>query len=254
MKIDRSVIGWIVAAMLALVLAGVLVYDTGGDDDRRAGALGGQAQGQPIPPEVAADAAKIRENKPERPDRTIPAVPPGHNVRELAQNPPVRDCDPGRPPNAFAEWEHKPQNLAQAKGLSDQIVLGTVRGAQPGQPYTSEVAGEPGGTVIYPTQNVTVRVDEAIKGPAREGGVVTIERAGDSEGCHRVAGDPPYEVGQQYVLLLENGRGGRPGHVISPAGRLQVALNNALRAVEDNPVARDVAGQRLEQVLARLRG
>jgi hypothetical protein len=253
MKFDRSLIGWIVAAVLAAVLVGVVVYDRT-DDDRRPAALGGGAQGTPVPPEVAADAAKIRAGKPEREDHTIPNVPPGHERRELAQNPPRTGCDPNRPPNAFAEWENRPQSLNQARGLSDQIIVGTVRGERPGQPYTSPVEGEPGGQVSYPVQIVTIEIDEAVKGPARAGGVVTIERQGDGEGCVRVAGDPPYRAGEQHLLLLENGRGGRPPHPVSPAGRFEVGPDNALQAVEDTPVGRDIARQRLEQVLTRLRG
>ncbi len=99
-----------------------------------------------------------------------------------------------------------------------------------------------------------IEIDEAVKGPARAGGVVTIERQGDGEGCVRVAGDPPYRAGEQHLLLLENGRGGRPPHPVSPAGRFEVGPDKVLQAVEDTPVGRDIARQRLEQVLTRLRG
>jgi hypothetical protein len=252
MKIDRSLIGWIVAAVLLAALAGVLIYNASTDEESQPAALGGGTQGQPVPGDVAEDVAEIQDNKPQTEDHSIPAVPAGQTVRELAQNPPRKDCDPDRPSNAFAEWENNPRNLSQATTMADQIVVGMVTGAQRGQAYTTAVQGEPGGQVSYPTQNVTIRVSEAVKGAAREGGVVTVERLGDAAGCFRVEGEPAYVAGQQYLLLLENGRGGRPSHVISPAGRYQVTANNSLRAVEHTSVSDDLAGQKLNQVVNRL--
>lgn len=253
MKMNKSLTGWIVAAVLAAVLAGVLIYDSTSDEGDRAASLGGVTQGTSPPSDVAADVAQIKANKPESGNNSPPPVPPGQQVRELKSNPqPV--CDPNGHPNVFAEWENQPQNLNQAAGQAAQIVVGTAQGVAQGQPYTNDVQGEPGGGVTYPTQNVTIRVDEAVKGPAREGGVVTIERLGDAEGCFRVAGDPPYKAGQQYLLLLEDGRGGRPAHTISSAGRYEIGLDKAVQAMEDNPVAQDIARQKLDQVLTRLKG
>lgn len=253
MNIDRSLIGWIVAAVLAVALGGVIIYNVSTGDDGRPAALGGGASGgQPIPSEIAADVEQIQENKPETEDHSIPDVPADEKPRTLAQNPrPV--CNPDLPANAFATWENNPQNLNQANEMADQVVVGTVQGVQKGTAYTNAVEGEPGGSVSYPTQRVTIQVEQAIKGSANEGGTITVERLGDAAGCFRVEGEPAYSRGQEYLLLLENGREGHPMHPISPSGRFQVTGDNSLRpAHPGNGVAEDIAGQKLDQVANRL--
>ena len=167
---------------------------------------------------------------------------------------PPNACDPNLPPNAFPEWRNNPETLDQARGMADQILSGTVTGLAAGEPLRAAAAGEPGGEIVTPVQNVTIRVADSVKGNARGGAEVTIQRLGDGEGCFRAAGDPPYRPGQQVLLLLENGAGGRPPHAIGPAGRYLVGPGGALQAVESNPIAAAVAGQKLEQVIARLRG
>jgi len=250
---NKSLIGWIVAAVLAAGLAGVLIYDATTGGGGRPAAIGGVTEGTPPPADVAADVAQIRANKPEIASHTVPGPPADRPAPQLDSNP-QGICDPNLQPNAFAEWENLPQNLNQAAGMANQILVGTATGAQAGPAYTTEVQGEPGGVVSTPVQNVTIRVDQAVKGQARTGGVVTIERLGDAQGCIRVAGDPPYETGQQYLLLLEDGGPGHAPRPISPAGRYMVGVNNALQAVVDNPVAVEIAGQKLNQVLTRLQG
>lgn len=257
---NKNFIGWIVAAVLAVGLGGVLIYNAVDDGGGRTAALGSgpQGQGQGPPAEVAQEVAKILEEKNKSGKDTLPQVGAGQNA---GQNPtrldsnPRGDCDPSLSPNVFPEWRNDPQNLSQAKGQADEIVVGTVTGIGQGQSLVAAAPGEPGGQVETPVQKITIRVDEAVKGSARAGGVVTIEKLGDAEGCYRVAGDPPYQQGEQYLLLLESGKGGRSAaHAIAPAGRLQVIEGNFLRLTEDNPFVSEVAGQKLEQVLARLRG
>lgn len=255
---NNNFIGWIVAAVLAVGLGGVLIYNAVDDGGERTAALGSQGQGQGAPPEVAQQVAQILEEKNKSGKDKLPQVGSGQNAGQspnrLESNP-RGDCDPSLPPNVFPEWRNDPQNLNQARGQADDIVVGTVTGIGQGQPLVAAAPGEPGGQVETPVQMITIKVDQTVKGRARAGGVVTIEKLGDAAGCYRVAGDPPYQQGEQYLLLLESGKGGRSaGHAIAPAGRLQVIEGNFLRLTEDNAVASEVAGQKLEQVLAKLRG
>lgn len=248
-------IGWIVAGVLAVALGGVLIYQVVDDDGTRSAALGGQGQGQAQgpPPNVAEDVAKIQAEKAKGRDKAPPELPPGQEAPRLNENP-EPTCDPALQPNVFVEWRNNPQNLQQARGQADQIVVATVTGVVNASPLVTDAPTEPSGQVQTPVQTITLRVDQSLKGAARAGGPVTIEKIGDDRGCFRVEGDPPYERGEQYLLLLENGMGGRSAmHAISPAGRYRVAAG-VLQAMQDNPFASEVAGQRLEEVAARLRG
>ena len=249
-------IGWIVAGVLAVALSGVLIYQVVDDGDSRSAALSGQGQGQGQgpPPNVAEDVAKIQAEKAKGRDQAPPELPPGQEAPRLNANP-EPTCDPALQANVFVEWRNNPQNLQQARGQADQIVVATVSGVANAAPMVTAAPTEPGGQVETPVQTITLRVDQSLKGSARGGGAVTIEKLGDDRGCFRVEGDPPYQQGEQYLLLLENGQGGRSAmHTASPAGRYRVAADNVLQAMQDSPFASEVAGQKLEEVAARLRG
>lgn len=255
---NKQFIGWIVAGVLAVALSGVLVFQVVDDGDSRSAALGGQGQGQgggqAPPPDVAQDVAQILAEKSKGRDKAPPELPPGQEAPRLNANP-EPTCDPGLQANVFVEWSNNPQNLQQARGQADQIVVGTVTGVANAAPMVTAAPTEPGGQVETPIQTITIRVDQTLKGSARGGGAVTIEKLGDARGCYRVEGDPPYRQGEQYLLLLENGKGGRSAaHTTSPAGRYRVAADNVLQAMENNPFVSEVAGQKLEAVAAKLRG
>lgn len=250
----RSLIGWVVAGVLAVALGGVLIYEAvggGGGGDRTAAFSGKQGNGPP--PELVNDVNAILDAKNNAgPKDRPPNIPPGKSARQLDENPQQR-CDPALEPNVIAEWRNSPNNLNQAAAMADQVIVGTAENVEQSTPFTANVAGEPGGAVETPVQNITIHVDQSVKGGARAGGVVTIQRLGDAAGCFRVQGDPPYQRGEQYLLMLEDGQGGRPPHPIAPEGRYRVRENGALEAVTKNPVAEEIAGQRLEQVLQRVR-
>ncbi len=254
---NKQFIGWIVAGVLAVALSGVLIFQAVDDGDSRSAALGqGQAQGggQAPPPDVAQDVARILEEKSKGRDKAPPELPPGQEAPRLNSNP-QGACDPELQPNVFVEWRNNPQNLQQARGQADQIVVATVTGVANAAPMVTQAPNEPGGQVETPVQTITIRVDQTLKGSARGGGAVTIEKLGDDRGCFRVEGDPPYRQGEQYLLLLENGQGGRSAaHTTSPAGRYRVAADNVLQAMENNPFVSEVAGQKLAEVAAKLKG
>lgn len=253
MKIDRSLIGWILAAVFAAALGGVVIYEATNDSGGgRSAAIGASGQGNGPPPEVAADVNAILDAKNKAGKDKLPTIPPGQNPTQLDSNP-QQHCDPsGDHPNVFAEWRNTPENVNQAAAQADQVVVGTAEDFSAGQSYITKVPGEPGGQVETPVQNVTIHVDQSVKGSARAGGVVTIQRLGDAEGCYRVAGDPPYQRGQQYLLLLENGAGGRPPHPIAPEGRYAVHANGALEAVTNTPAAQEAQELGLAKVVAKL--
>jgi hypothetical protein len=250
---NRPLIGWIVAAVLAAVLGGVLIYQAVDDDGgSRPAALGSESEAG-LPENIASDVDQIMEEKETEGENELPEVREGEEAPRLDENP-QGTCDPDLSPNVFPEWRNDPENLDQALEMSDQIVVGTTSEVTNGQPFTARAQGEPGGQTETPILNVTLDVDQSIKGPAREGGTITIQSLGDAAGCYRAAGDPRYQQGQKYLLMLENGEGGRPPHVISPAGRYMVGDNNVLEAVENTAVSEDVAGQKLGEVVEKLQG
>jgi len=250
---NRQFIGWIVAAVLAVALGGVLIFqagDDGGGVSRQAALESGSAMG--MPSQLTDDFSQIRDDKETSGNHVLPDVGPGQQPTQLQANPNQR-CDPDAEPNAFAEWRNTPEDLGEAGTMADQIVVGTVMSAQKAAPFTVVVRGEPGNPQETPVQNVTIHVDQTVKGETNQGSNVTIQRLGDARGCFRVAGDEPFQQGRQYLLLLEDGAGNRPAHVISPEGRYMVRANNTLQSENENEFGEDVDGQRLGQVVSQLR-
>ncbi|MFN2467272.1 MAG: hypothetical protein ABR521_03965 [Gaiellaceae bacterium] len=250
---NQGLIGWVVAAVLGAALVSVLIYNAASGDDGRSAAIGSTSgPGLGPPPEVAEDTSRIQDAKNAAGKDKLPPIERGTSAPRVADNPP-RDCDPNLEPNAFPEWRNNPQTLAEAGAMANQTIVGTVTGVSQGPALRASAPTEPGGAVETPVQNVSIRVDQAIKGVARVGITLTFQRLGDAQGCLRVAGDPPYQQGQRVMLLLENGAEGRPPHVISPAGRYGIGRSGALQPLAENPFAAEVAGQPLEQVTPKLR-
>jgi hypothetical protein len=251
---NRGLIGWVVAGALAVALVGVIIYEASSGGESRSAAIGNNGQGQGPPAEVAADVNAILDAKNKAGDKErLPNIPPGQSPTRMENNPPQR-CDPEAEPNAIAEWANHAHSLNQARGMADDIIVGEVQGVEAATPFTAKVDGEPGGVVETPVQNVTIKVEQSAKGKNKEGDVVTIQRLGDAAGCFRVVGDPPFARGERYLLMLENGKGGRPSHAFAPEGRYKVHPDGGLEAVTKNPVAEEVASDKLEAVLAKVRG
>jgi hypothetical protein len=250
---NRGLIGWVVAGVLAVALVGVIIYEATSDSGGRSAAIGGGGQGQGPPPEVAAQVNAILDEKNKVGKDKLPTIPPGQDPTRLANNPPQR-CDPEAEPNAMAEWRNHAHSLNQAKGFADDIIVGEVQAVEAAAPFTAKVEGEPGGVVETPVQNVTIKVEQSAKGNKKEGDVVTIQRLGDAAGCFRVVGDPPFVRGEKYLLMLENGAGGRPSHAFAPEGRYKVHPDGGLEAVTKNPVAEEVASEKVDRVLEKLTG
>jgi len=249
----RNLIGWIVAAVLAVALGGVLIYEVASDDggsSRKAALSSGGQQG--LPSQVAADASNIQGEKETPGNHALPELGADQQPTELKSNPPQR-CDPGDEPNVFAEWRNDPDTLKDAGAMADEIVVGTATSAARGTSFSVNARGEPNNPQVTPVQDVTFHVNQSVKGDASQGSDITVQRLGDAAGCFRVAGDEAYQQGHQYLLLLEDGVGSRPPHVVSPEGRYMVRGNNTLQSVPENDFGEDVDGQRLGQVVSQLK-
>lgn len=261
-RLDKQLIGWLAAAVMGAALIGVIIYNVVSDDGGKStqsnalantsSPLGNVSNAQGPPPDVAEDVKRILDEKNRVGKDKVPDVPPGQQGTRVDTNP-QETCDPDLPPNAFPEWKNNPESLAQAKQMAKQIIVGEVTNVETGPGLRAAAPGEPGGEVVTPVQNVTIQVKDKVKGSGKAGDTITIQRLGDDRGCFRAAGDPPYKKAEQVLLLLEDGVGGRPAHAISPAGRYKVK-EGKLEVVEDNPIATEVAGKKLDEVVAKLKG
>ncbi len=132
----RNHIGWIVAAVLAVALGGVLIYEVASDDggsSRKAALSSGGQQG--LPSQVAADASNIQGEKETPGNHALPELGADQQPTELKSNPPQR-CDPGDEPNVFAEWRNDPDTLKDAGAMADEIVVGTATSAARGTSFS----------------------------------------------------------------------------------------------------------------------
>ncbi|WP_327582305.1 hypothetical protein OHA25_41125 [Nonomuraea sp. NBC_00507] len=118
-------------------------------------------------------------------------------------------------PRYSAVWHYQPKSVAQAVRMGKAIVRATVTDVRQADDLVVSAQGEPGEADKVPTQAITVSVDETIKGATA--GTFTLFRTGtDAAG---IADDPSYQVGQQYVLILDGQRDDGRQVVLSPEGR-----------------------------------
>lgn len=249
---NKGTMGWVVAAVLAVALVGVLAF-RGGDGGGRQAALGpvDQLTGG-LPRGAAAEAEKILAAKRTEGENALPKLPAGVEPTKLAENP-ARVCNPNLEPNVSAEWLHAPEDLTKAAGLASRIVVGVVSAVEEGPPFKVEGAKEP--DLDTPVQAIKIRVEDSVKGASKPGDILSVQRLGDANGCFRVEGDPPYNVGEKYLLLLREPSEGRNlfQTVSPPTGRF-IESNGVLQTTHHIPFITDIRGQKLADVVAKLRG
>jgi hypothetical protein len=157
-----------------------------------------------------------------------------------------------------ASWVFKPKDLNEAQAKAKTIVQGQVISVTRGADIVTPAKGEPDGEDRIPTQHIQFRVDAVQKGAAKVGQVLDLFQTGglaaptgqpDGKQGARVqthlvllSGDPLYQVGEQYLLLLDDGPRGmqRP---ISPEGRYKIESNGTVTPVIDNEVTAPVKGK-----------
>lgn len=165
-------------------------------------------------------------------------------------------------PTYFASWQFKPESLEDASKLADQEVLARVVGVRRAADLVTEAQGEPGGQDRIPVEVVTLRVEKSYKGgqpetievfhtgstasrgqrqaPSPPPGTLRPAAASrtptdDETRTTWLEGDPPYQQGEQYLLLLASGPtvnvDGKPvatKRPVSPEGRFRVQSDGNL--------------------------
>jgi hypothetical protein len=129
-----------------------------------------------------------------------------------------------------AVWYHQPATLREAFALGRIAVLGTVTEVAQAQPIVVSARGEPSGVDAVPTQTITFSTNAVLKGHVAN--TFTVFHTGQA--AIALNGDPPYAVGQQYVLFLATQRPDGRYVIVSPEGRYAVE-NGVIRTVSDRP-------------------
>lgn len=185
-----------------------------------------------------------------------------------------------------ASWVRKANSLDAAARLSNQIALGRVTNVRRGPDIVVAAATEPGGEDRIPVEIVTIRLEKAYKGgkpqtiqvfhtglstaaqpqPLPQEGELDNRYQSDQppgprgnlERLISIEDDPPYKVGERYLMFLTEGPtiSGIPTQaLIAPEGRYRVSANNRLQAITDRGLARSLEGtglDRVEQLLQQL--
>lgn len=185
----------------------------------------------------------------------------------------------------IADWAESPESLQEAAESAEQIVIGQVTRVRPGEDIVFRAEELPGGEDKIPTEIATLRIEKSLKagrgGPPqtievfRTGGTIGTppSRRGNRppedppKGVERPArpsppgdrtvklnGDPPYERGERYVLMLRpgpamraDGRPVRTQRPISPEGRYRVTRGGQIEPVSERAeFARELRGRSLD--------
>lgn len=153
---------------------------------------------------------------------------------------------------ANAVWAFIPQTLAEARQKSSAIIVGNVVEVRQAPDRLMPVRGEPEGVAPIPNQQITLDVRKSLKG--KVGSQIVVEHYGNA--LQWIADDPPYIVGETYVLFVEP-KSGEPNvyYIISPPGRYRV-VNDTLELMPEVtvPFATALRGKpvaALEQALAQ---
>jgi hypothetical protein len=140
-----------------------------------------------------------------------------------------------------ATWKDTPRSLAETENLASDIVIAEVGSVEKGPDIVVAAPSEPTGLDVIPTQRITLKVDEAMKGSADE---VVVFHTGD--GAQFIPGDPSYAVGERYVLFLTPKTDEKAVYrVVSPEGRYLVGKGDSLTTFSDMPFAKEFNGKAL---------
>jgi hypothetical protein len=135
-------------------------------------------------------------------------------------------------------WHNTPTSVDEAVDMGAVVVRGTVVRVEQAPDIVVPAKGEPGGVDRVPTQAITFKAQETLKGSVTS--TFTVFRTGDAKTV--VAGDPEYAVGQQYVLVLDVQRPDGRWVLVSPEGRFHVR-SGKVHAVSEIPGVAAVNGK-----------
>lgn len=158
----------------------------------------------------------------------------------------------------YASWANSPKSLKEAHAIAKTIVLAEVIAVEQGDDLVVPVDGELNDEDRVPTQRVTLNVIKSYKGGDKTIDTVTLFQTGgvqtqvptsdngkelESNAAQVILeGDPLYVIGEQYLLMLEDGPNGMQ-RTISPEGRYLLQKDGSLKAMVDNAMTKEVVSK-----------
>jgi len=139
---------------------------------------------------------------------------------------------------AHANYLSRPTSLKSAAVTADAAVIATVTAVADGAPIVAAP------DEVNPTVLVTLQVRDRWRGDVPN--EITIRWLGTPRGGF-LEGDPPYELGQDYVLLLKSRTDGPWYRPEAPDGRLQI-VGERVRPVIEGAIADEVKNRSVADV------
>jgi len=176
-----------------------------------------------------------------------------HNISDIASKyanvPASRVGEPEPDDTAsrvHALWYHNPRSLRETMNLANSIVVARVVGVHDAADIVVPVAGLENGERRIANQRIALQVERRLKG--RVAPAIELFHTGDQDFV--LDGDPPYEVGQMYLLFLMSREDGSY-LVVSPEGRYEVT-EGGLKPASTREFSRLLRGVGLESVVTDL--
>ena len=147
-----------------------------------------------------------------------------------------------------ATWVFRPATLNELVSRAPAAVVAEVTSVQSGPPLAADSKFHPQETV--PTQRIGFRAKDVWYGNVP----VTFKLFKTGSGEFSIQGDPPYEVGERYVLFVRtwmNGAGEREVDTyvpLSPDGRLKIRDGGRLEPQIDGKLGSRLRGAHVEEL------
>lgn len=147
----------------------------------------------------------------------------------------------------MAVWYHNPRSLAETYDLAEAVVVARVTGIHEAADIVVPAAALESGEHRVPNQRIAFQVTRTVKGEVdRE---FELFHTGNREFV--LGGDPPYEVGQRYLLFLMS-RDDGTYLVVSPEGRYQVKAGGRLEPASEKEFSVTLRGAGVDSVIGDL--
>lgn len=147
----------------------------------------------------------------------------------------------------MAVWYHNPRSLAETYDLASAVIVARVAGIHDAADIVVEAASIEGGVHRVPNQRIALQVTRTLKGEV--GSEIELFHTGNREFV--LGGDPPYEVGERYLLFLMS-RDDGAYLVVSPEGRYQVKAGGRIDPISTKDFSVTLRGSKLDAVIGDL--
>lgn len=182
-------------------------------------------------------------NAPMTPRRTLVALASAAVISlgsSLAIQASAQQAEQEAPPQvAQVVWDFRPDSVGELARGSASMVYAEVRDIRAGEPLVADADGHPEGDQT-PTQRITLDTVRHLQGKELPSSF-ELFRTGSEQ--LQLEGDPPYELGERYVLFVTE-KQDEPGTYIAsaPDGRLLEDARGRLEPLIEGPVGEQLDG------------